>query len=79
MSASDLDYLLSPWQPAVMRVIQHVIQVCKECGIEVSVCGEAGGAPEYLKHLIRNGLRIVSVSRARVDMARLAISETIIG
>ena len=75
----ELDYLLSPWQPAVMRVIQHVIQVCKECGIEVSVCGEAGGEPEYLKHLIRNGLRIVSVNRARVDMARLAISETIIG
>ena len=75
----ELDYLLSPWQPAVMRVIQHVIRVCKESGIEVSVCGEAGGEPEYLKHLIRNGLRIVSVSRSRVDMTRLAISETIIG
>ena len=75
----ELDYLLSPWQPAVMRVIQHVIRVCNEYGVEVSVCGEAGGEPEYLKHLIRNGLRIVSVSRSRVDMTRLAISETMIG
>ena len=74
----ELDHLLSPWQPAVMRVIQHVIQVCNEYGVEVSVCGEAGGEPEYLKHLIRNGLRIVSVSKSRVDMTRLAISETMI-
>ena len=74
----ELDRLLSPWQPAVMRMIQHVIQVCNEHGIEVSVCGEAGAESEYMKYLIRNGLRIISVSKSRVDMARLAISETVI-
>lgn len=74
----ELDRLLSPWQPAVMRMMQHVIRVCNEHGIEVSVCGEAGAEPEYMKYLIRNGLRIISVSKSRVDMARLAISETVI-
>lgn len=74
----ELDYLLSPWQPAIMRMIRHIIQVCKEHGVEVSICGEAGGEPEYLKYLIRNGLRSVSVSKSRVDIARLTISETVI-
>ncbi len=74
----ELDRLLSPWQPAVMRMMQHVIRVCNEHGIEISVCGEAGAEPEYMKYLIRNGLRIISVSKSRVDMARLAISETVI-
>ena len=73
----ELDQLLSPWQPAIMRMIQHVIWICNERGLEVSVCGEAGGEPEYLKYLIRNGLRSVSVSRARVDIARLTISEAV--
>lgn len=71
----ELDHLLSPWQTAIMRMIQHVIWICNERGMEVSVCGEAGGEPEYLKYLIRNGLRRVSVSRSRVDIARLTISE----
>lgn len=71
----ELDHLLSPWQTAIMRMIQHVIWICNERGMEVSVCGEAGGEPEYLKYLIRNGLRSVSVSKSRVDMARLTISE----
>lgn len=71
----ELDHLLSPWQTAIMRMIQHVIWICNERGLEVSVCGEAGGEPEYLKYLIRNGLRSVSVSRSRVDIARLTISE----
>ena len=73
----ELDHLLSPWQTAIMRMIQHVIWICNERGMEVSVCGEAGGEPEYLKYLIRNGLRSVSVSRSRVDMARLTISEAV--
>lgn len=74
---AELDQLLSPWQPAIMRMVHHVIQVCNEHGTEVSVCGEAGGEPEYLKNLIRNGLRIVSVSKSRVDVARLTISEAV--
>lgn len=74
---AELDRLLSPWQPAIMRMIKHVIQVCNEHGTEVSVCGEAGGEPEYMKYLIRNGLRIVSVSKSRVDIARLTISEAV--
>lgn len=73
----ELDQLLSPWQPAIMRMIQHVIWICNERGLKVSVCGEAGGEPEYLKYLIRNGLRSVSVSKARVDVARLTISEAV--
>lgn len=74
---AELDRLLSPWQPAIMRMIKHVIQVCNEHETEVSVCGEAGGEPEYMKYLIRNGLRIVSVSKSRVDIARLTISEAV--
>ena len=58
-------------------MIQHVIWICNERGMKVSVCGEAGGEPEYLKYLIRNGLRSVSVSRSRVDMMRLVISEAV--
>lgn len=73
----ELDHLLSPWQTAIMRMIQHVIWICNERGMKVSVCGEAGGEPEYLKYLIRNGLRSVSVSRSRVDMVRLVISEAV--
>ena len=74
----ELDHLLSPWQTAIMRMIQHVIWICNERGMKVSVCGEAGGEPEYLKYLIRNGLRSASVSRSIVDIMRLVISEAVV-
>lgn len=70
----EMDHLLSPWQPAVSRVIRHIVEVCQAHGKKVSVCGESGADPEFLKQLVKMGVRSISVSRSRIDLVRIAIS-----
>src|SRR5207245_3746803 len=36
-------HLYSPGDPAVLRLIDHVIKSAQKCGIEVNVCGEMSG------------------------------------
>ncbi len=67
--------LLSPFQPGVRRLICHVIRVCNEYGVKVSVCGEAGSDPAFLELMIKAGLRYVSVSPALAEDIRLRITE----
>lgn len=67
--------LLSPFQPGVQRLICHVIRVCNDCGVKVSVCGEAGADPAFLELLIKAGLQYVSVSPSLAEAVRLRITE----
>jgi phosphotransferase system enzyme I (PtsI) len=54
--------LYSPGDPAVLRLIDMVVQAAKRNGTEVSVCGEMSGEPIYTLLLLGMGLRQLSVT-----------------
>jgi phosphotransferase system enzyme I (PtsI) len=59
--------------PAVLRLIEQVVQVAKARGMAVSLCGEAGGDPQALPMLLGTGLRSISVAPSRIGEAKQAI------
>jgi pyruvate,water dikinase len=57
---------------AVLRLVSHVIRVCREHGVTTSICGQApSNYPEYLDFLIREGATSISVNPDVVVRTRL--------
>jgi phosphotransferase system enzyme I (PtsI) len=54
--------LYSPGDPAVLRLIDGVVQAARRHNVEVSVCGEMSGEPIYTMLLLGLGLRQLSVT-----------------
>jgi phosphotransferase system enzyme I (PtsI) len=54
--------LYSPGDPAVLRLIEMVLKAARKREIDVSVCGEMGGEPQYTLLLLGMGLRQLSVT-----------------
>lgn len=54
--------LYDPYHPAVLRVINFVIQAARKKGKPVSVCGEMASDPEMIPFLVGLGVDILSVS-----------------
>jgi phosphotransferase system enzyme I (PtsI) len=54
--------LYNPADPAVLRLIQTVVQAAAGQGIEVNLCGEMSGEPIYTLLLLGMGLRQLSVT-----------------
>jgi phosphotransferase system enzyme I (PtsI) len=54
--------LYSPGDPAVLRLIDMVVQAARRNGTEVSVCGEMSGEPMYTLLLLGMGLRQLSAT-----------------
>lgn len=63
----ELAYLTDPWQPAVLRLIQHTCEVAKVTQTPVGVCGEAAADP-YLACVL-TGLGVSSLSAASGSIA----------
>jgi phosphotransferase system enzyme I (PtsI) len=59
-----------------MRLIAKVARYGQERGLEVSLCGDAGGDPAILPHLLKAGLRTVSMAPSAVARAKAIIAET---
>ncbi len=57
---------------AVLRLISHVIHLCREHGVTTSICGQApSNYPEYLEFLINEGATSISVNPDVVVKTRL--------
>jgi phosphotransferase system enzyme I (PtsI) len=54
--------LYSPGDPAVLRLIERVVQAAATCNIAVNVCGEMSGDPLYTMLLLGMGIRQLSVT-----------------
>ena len=54
--------LYDDMHPAVLRQLAHVIKVCKERGVESSICGQAGSKREMAKFLVETGIDSISVN-----------------
>ncbi len=61
--------------PAVLRLIGQVAAFGKANDIPVSLCGDAGGDPAVIPHLIAAGMRDLSVVPAQLALAKAAIAE----
>ena len=66
--------LANPVQPAMLRLVGHVVGVARERGIDVSLCGDAGGDPAAIALLLGTGLRSLSMAPSLVGAAKRAIA-----
>jgi phosphotransferase system enzyme I (PtsI) len=57
----EVNYLYDPVHPAVLRLIQMIIEAGRETGTPVSMCGEMAGDPHYVPMLLGMGLRELSM------------------
>lgn len=71
---SDVSYLYSALQPAVLRMIKAIIEAGRKKGIPVGMCGEAAADPMMIPLLISFGLTEFSVSAPSVLRVRKCIS-----
>lgn len=63
----QLAYLTDPWQPAVLRLIEHTCTMGQKNSIAVGVCGEAAADP--LLACVLTGLGVNSLSAASSAVA----------
>jgi pyruvate,water dikinase len=56
--------------PAVLALIERVIETCREHGVKTSICGEAGSDPAMIEHLVTAGIDSISVNVDAVADAR---------
>lgn len=72
---ADVAYLYSPFQPAVLRSIKHIIECANKENIMVGMCGEAAADSMLIPLLISFGLNEFSVSATSVLATRKEISK----
>jgi len=58
----DVQYLYDEMNPAILRQLKFVIDVCREFGVETSICGQAGSEKEMIKFLFESGINSTSVN-----------------
>ena len=76
----EIAHLYSPYHPAVLRLVQMVIENGHRAGIWVGMCGEAAGDPLLIPLLLGMGLDEFSMSAisllpAREQISRLNVQE----
>jgi phosphotransferase system enzyme I (PtsI) len=68
--------LIDVRNPAVLRLIQMVVNTARAKNIEASLCGDAGGDPAAIPALLGCGLCVLSAAPAAIGRAKLAIAAT---
>ena len=66
--------LADPLNPAVLRLIAAVARHGREIGRDVGLCGDAGADPHVVEHLLRAGLRSLSVTPSALSRIKQAIA-----
>ncbi len=70
----DLTDLASPLQPAILRLIDGVVQAARAHGRHVAVCGEAAGDPSVLPLLVGLGVAELSVTPGAIASVRSTLA-----
>ncbi len=71
---SGLGYLQDVRMPAVLRLIEEAVGAAERMGIELSLCGDAGGDPAAIPALLGCGLRRLSMAPPAVGRAKATIA-----
>jgi phosphotransferase system enzyme I (PtsI) len=69
-------YMYQPFHPAILRMIQHVVNVAKSVGIKVALCGEMAGDPLCVFILVGFGIDELSMNAQAIPMIKQMIRST---
>jgi phosphotransferase system enzyme I (PtsI) len=70
-----VNHLYEPLNPAILRLIHHVIRVAQDAGKPVTVCGEMAGTPTYIPLLVGMGVTDLSMNPPALLEAKKAIRD----
>ncbi|HZD43057.1 MAG TPA: putative PEP-binding protein, partial [Methanomicrobiales archaeon] len=65
-----------PKHPAVLSLIHNTIQLCRQHGVECSICGQAGSDPEMAEWLVEHGISSISANIDALQKIRERVSRT---
>lgn len=60
--------------PAVLKLIERVIKICREHGVKTSICGQAGSYPNVVEKLVKLGIDSVSANPDAVQTIRETVA-----
>jgi len=63
-------YLYQPFHPAILRLIQRVVESAGGAGIDVAICGEMASDPAAVPVLIGLGVRKLSMNSTALPSVR---------
>ncbi|MBX3354438.1 MAG: phosphoenolpyruvate--protein phosphotransferase [Phycisphaeraceae bacterium] len=67
--------LYSAASPAILHLVKNVIRAARHEGIEVSLCGEIAGDPEFTMLLVGMGLRTLSMVPAQIPLVKRVVRQ----
>ena len=70
----NVAYMYDETHPAVMKLIEHVINACRKRGVTTSICGQAGSYPHVVEKLVKLGIDSVSANPDAVQTVRETIA-----
>jgi len=74
--SSLVSHIYDERNEAVKRLVKHVIDVAKEKGKKIGICGQApSDFPEFAEFLVECGIDSISLVPDTVTKTRLAIAE----
>lgn len=65
--------LFTAAHPAIVRLIKDILKVGRKQGVDVSLCGEMAGEPEYALLLLGLGLRTFSMTPPRIPQIKRVV------
>ncbi len=72
---SEIQDLYDEMNPAVLRQLSSVIEVCKRYSVETSICGQAGSRKEMVEFLVRNRIDSISVNADKAYEISLLVKQ----
>jgi phosphotransferase system enzyme I (PtsI) len=63
-------YMYQPFHPAILRMINHVVDVANKEEIDVSLCGEMAGDPLCISILLGMGLNALSMNARSIPLIK---------
>ena len=72
--SSEVAHIYDERHPAVLSMLDHIVQTCTDAGITCSICGQAASDyPEIVERLVKRGVTSVSVNPDAVNRTRALI------
>jgi len=74
--SSEVANIYDERHPAVVSILEHIVETCVDAGITCSICGQAASDyPEIVETLVRKGITSVSVTPDAVHRTRVLIHD----
>ncbi|NMC09731.1 MAG: phosphoenolpyruvate synthase [Methanothrix sp.] len=68
--------LYTELHPAILKLIEFVVERCNEAGVKTSICGQAGSYPEMAKRLVEIGITSISANIDAVATVRETVARS---